>query len=61
MTSITPTPGELEMIRRLKDHHLLLLIADLQRSHGWCVARETLKRLAALPEYQPETQTEDAD
>ena len=45
MTSVTPTPTELEQLRRLNNHHLLLLIDDLQRTHGWCVARQTLQRL----------------
>ena len=45
MASVTLTPTELDQLRQLNDHHLLLLIDDLQRTHGWCVARETLKRL----------------
>jgi hypothetical protein len=32
MTAIAPTDSELELIQRLKDHHMLLLIADLQRA-----------------------------
>jgi hypothetical protein len=46
MGAVAPTPTELDQIRKLKDHHhLLLLISDLQRAQSWCAARETLKRL----------------